>query len=507
MDAPTAYARLKTRFGRLSHLGDATEMLHWDLSTVMPPGGAEARAAQLATLRALGHDLLTAPEVGDLLDAAETGEAAALDPWDRANLAEMRRAWRHATALTGDLVEAHSRACSACEMTWRAARAADDFAAVKGPLRTVLDLTREIAAAKAESLGRTPYDALLDEYEPDAAAAEITAVFDDLAADLPGLLDDALAAQARDEGGAAPAPPPGPVPAARQRALAARLMTALGFDFRHGRLDESLHPFCGGVPDDVRITTRYDEADFTGAVMGVLHETGHALYERGLPAAWRDQPVGRALGMAVHESQSLLMEMQACRSRAFLSFAAPLMAEMLNGGPGPGWDAETLYRLYTRVRPGLIRVDADEVTYPAHIILRFRLERALLSGDLALDDLPGAWRDGMQDLLGVTVPDDRSGCLQDIHWYDGAFGYFPTYTLGAMTAAQLFRAAVAAVPSIPDDLARGDMGGLLGWLRTHVHGLGRSVSAREMLVRATGAPLDAAVFKAHLRQRYIERAG
>jgi len=506
MDAPTSYARLKARFARLTHLEDAAGMLHWDLATVMPEGGAEARAAQLATLKAVGHDLLTASEVGDLLAAAERDEAPALADWDRANLSAMRRQWQHATALSVDLVEAHSRACSVCEMTWRRARADDDFSAVRDRLATVLSLTREIAAAKAEALGRSAYDALLDAYEPDGSEAEITVVFDDLAADLPGILDDALAAQAGD--GGAPALPAGPFPAARQRALAVHLMERIGFEFHHGRLDESLHPFCGGVPDDVRITTRYDEADFTSAMMGVLHETGHALYERGLPADWRDQPVGRALGMSVHESQSLLMEMQACRSRGFLTFAAPLMAEMLGGAPGaPGWDVESLYRIYTRVEPGLIRVDADEVTYPAHVILRFRLERALLSGDLPLDDLPGAWRDGMTELLGVTVPDDRTGCLQDIHWYDGAIGYFPTYTLGAMTAAQLFAAAVAAAPSIPEDLGRGDFAPLLGWLRTNIHGLGRSVTAREMLVRATGQPLNAAVFKAHLRRRYVQREG
>lgn len=504
LDAPTAYQRLKARFARLAHLSDAAEVLHWDQSTVMPPGGAEARAAQLATLRALSHEMLAAPEVSDLLDAAEADDSALADPWDRANLKAMRRDWRHATALTPRLVEAHSRACSACEMAWRQARADDDYAAVVGPLGTVLDLTREIAAAQAQALERSPYDALLDAYEPDASENEIAVLFDALAADLPDLIDDAMAAQ-----GPVPALPPGPFPAERQRAVARRLMETLGFDFRHGRLDESLHPFCGGHPDDVRITTRYDEADFSGAIMGVLHETGHALYERGLPAAWRDQPVGRALGMSVHESQSLLIEMQACRSRAFLTYAAPLLAEMLSadGRGGPGWDADTLWRAQTRVAPGLIRVDADEVTYPAHVILRFRLERALLSDALPLTDLPGAWRDGMAALLGVSVPDDRTGCLQDIHWYDGAFGYFPTYTLGAMTAAQVFQAAVAAHPTIPDDLARGDFGTLLGWLRVHVHGLGRSMTAREMLTQATGRPLDATVFRDHLRRRYVDRVG
>ncbi len=501
MEAIPPIAVLKTRFARLTHLQDAAGVLHWDLSTVMPAGGAEARAAQLATLKAMAHELLTAPEVGDLLDAAEASPDA--DPWEAANLRAMRRQWRHATALPSDLVAAHAHACAACEMTWRRARAENDVAAVRAPLARVLTLTREIGQARAGVLGCDPYDALLDEFEPDARAAAIAPLFDRLAETLPGILDDALAAQ-----GPAPTPPAGPFPADRQEALARRLMETLGFDFHHGRLDQSLHPFCGGVPDDVRITTRYDEADATGAIMAVLHETGHALYERGLPAAWRDQPVGRALGMSIHESQSLLIEMQACRSRAFLGWAAPLMAELLAGDPrAPGWDADTLHRLYTRVAPGLIRVDADEVTYPVHVILRFRLERAMIAGDLAVDDLPGAWREGMKDLLGLEVPTDRDGCLQDIHWYDGAFGYFPTYTLGAMTAAQLFQAAVAARPSIPEDLARGHFGPLLDWLRETVHEKGCLVTAPDLLTAATGRPLDPDVFLGHLRARYVERMG
>ena len=300
MDSHTPYSRLKARFARLSHLQDAAGVLHWDQSAMMPEGGAEARASQLATLRTLAHDMLTAPEVGEWLDAAERDEAPGLDDWDRANLRAMRREWRHEAALDADLVEAHSRACSTCEMVWRRARAEDDFAAVKGPLATVLDLTREIAVTKSEAFQCSPYDALLDAYEPDGSQVAIAAVFDDLAADLPAILDDALAAQ-----GPAPTPPKGPFPAARQKALAERLMQAVGFDFGRGRLDESLHPFCGGVPDDVRITTRYDESDAAGAIMAVLHETGHALYEKGLPPAWRDQPVGRALGSSVTAAEML----------------------------------------------------------------------------------------------------------------------------------------------------------------------------------------------------------
>ena len=253
----------------------------------------------------------------------------------------------------------------------------------------------------------------------------------------------------------------------------------------------------------MRITTRFDPQDFTSALMGVLHETGHALYERGLPVDWRHQPVGTARGMSLHESQSLLIEMQACRSHAFATFAAPLARAAFERA-GPAWEADNLYRLNTRVEPGLIRVDADEVTYPAHVILRYRLERALLAGDLALADLPGAWRDLMRELLGIAPPDDKDGCLQDIHWPSGAWGYFPTYTLGAMTAAQLFAAARARLPGLLDDLARGDFSRLLGWLREHVHAKGSRFSAAEILVQATGSPLTVDAFKRHLEARYLE---
>ena len=296
--------------------------------------------------------------------------------------------------------------------------------------------------------------------------------------------------------------PEGPFPIEAQRRAGIRLMERLGFDFAHGRLDVSLHPFCGGTPDDVRITTRYDEADFTQALMGVLHETGHALYERGLPPDWRNQPVGDARGMSIHESQSLLVEMQVCRSREFLEFAAPLLRECF-GGTGPAWDADNLYRLYTKVERGFIRVDADEVTYPAHVILRYRLERALVAGELDLADLPAAWNAAMRELLGIVPPDDRLGCLQDVHWYDGAWGYFPTYTLGAMTAAQLFAAAKRADPAIAPGIAKGEFAPLMRWLRANIHSQGSRLSTTEVIEKATGAPLNDAVFRAHLRSRYL----
>lgn len=493
----SAYSELETVFRRIGAVDEAARVLHWDMSVMMPPGGAGARTEQLAHLRVLSHEQLTASRVGELFDAAEADPPR--DRWQAANLHEMRRRWRHAVAVESALVESFSKACSRCELIWREARPKSDFASIVGALAEVLALVRDIASAKADALGVSRYEALLDQFEPQGSTAAIDALFADLAGFLPGLLDDVLSRQRR-----APAPvtPSGPFPVEAQRALAVELMQHLGFDFDHGRLDVSLHPFCSGVPDDVRITTRYNEDDFLESLMGVLHETGHALYERGLPAAWRLQPVGEARGMAVHESQSLLVEMQACRGSEFVAFAAPLMRRAF-GGSGPAWSPENLARLYTRVEPGFIRVDADEVTYPAHVILRYRLERAMIDGALGAADLPAAWNDGMRELLGLEVPDDRHGCLQDIHWFDGAFGYFPTYTLGALTAAQLFAAAARDNPDIRPAIGRGEFAPLLAWLRENVHGKGSLLPTDALIREATGQPLGTAAFKAHLERRYL----
>lgn len=495
--ANTPYQQLETRMKRLGALNEATEMLYWDMSAMMPVGGGDARAEQLAVLNTLSHNMLTAPEFPGLLDAAEADTG--LDPWRQANLREIRRRWLKATALDERLVEALTRASAKCEAKWREARPANDFRSILGDMTALLKLVREAGQAKADVLGLKLYDALLDDYEPGGRSAHIDVVFDDLAAFLPDFTQQVLDHQASRPG---IVKPEGPFPIDKQRALAETLMSHIGFDFDHGRLDVSLHPFCGGVPDDVRITTRYDEADFTSSLMGVLHETGHAMYERGLPKEWRNQPVGESLGMSTHESQSLLIEMQVCRSAAFLEFAVPLMRETFDGS-GSAWELENLTRLYTHVEPGFIRVDADEVTYPAHVILRYRLEKAALSGDLSLADLPGAWNDGMKELLGIVPPDDRLGCLQDLHWYDGAWGYFPTYTLGAMTAAQLYDAAKAQVPELEQSIRTGDFMPLLAWLRENVHGKGRSISADKLLKQATGRSLDAAIFKQHLKARYL----
>ncbi|WP_439499427.1 carboxypeptidase M32 [Bosea sp. (in: a-proteobacteria)] len=492
----TAYAELSAHFGRVAALSNAIGILQWDNDAMMPRGAAGTRAESMALLHVMRHGMVTEPRIGDWLAAAEAADG--LGDWERANLREIRRVWSVETALPADLVEASSKAVSACEMRWRQARAEADFAGLLPYLAEVLKLQREIGRAKGEKLGLSTYDALLNDYEPGGRSDRIDALFDDLAGFLPGFTQEALAVQARRP--AAPAPQ-GPFEVEAQRKLGLSMMATLGYDFERGRLDISTHPFCGGADNDVRITTRYDESDFTKALMGVLHETGHALYEQGRPQAWMSQPVGQARGMSLHESQSLLIEMQACRSREFIGFAAPLMRDAF-GGTGPAWETEALWRNATRVKPGFIRVDADEVTYPAHVILRYRLEKALIADAMPLSELPAAWNALMRDLLGIVPPDDRLGCLQDVHWPSGGWGYFPTYTLGAMTAAQVFDAACRAEPEILPAIGRGDFAPLVGWLRANIHSQGSLFETDELLTRATGRPLDAAVFKAHLRQRY-----
>jgi carboxypeptidase Taq len=495
--AMTAYETLKKEFGRIGALGEAAGILHWDASAMMPPGGGNARGEQLAALAGVQHELITAPGLAGALAVAQAeGE------WDQANLALMRRAHARATALPTELVEESARANSACEKVWRQARQDSDFGKVEKLLTEVVRLQRETARRLGAALGLSPYDALMDGYQPGVTAADVEPVFAQYEAFLADALPRAEAIQARRP---APLPLPGPFPVERQRQLCRDMAERVGLEFKHARLDESLHPFCGGNPADIRITTRYEEGDVSRALLGVLHETGHAMYERHLPAGWARQPVGESAGMAAHESQSLIVEMQACRSDAFLAFLGQQLHRLFGGDAAP-YAKENLVALWRRVERGFIRVDADELTYPAHVILRFRLERALIAGEIEVPDLRDAWNDGLKRLLGIAPPDDARGVLQDIHWYDGAFGYFPSYTLGAMAAAQLMAAARRDIPDMDVLLGRGDLAPLMRWLNTHVHGQGARLGFQDLLRHATGKPLDPADFTAHLTARYLSEA-
>jgi len=494
----TSYTELEAIFRQWSALRAGGSILHWDSATMMPANSGAARGEQLTAIAEVSHDIITQPKLGDLFAKAESDKQS-LNDWQQANLREMKRAWQHETAVPADLVSAMTKTCHESELFWRTARKENNFKAFIPYQEKVLALVREAASAKSAAMNLSPYDALLDQYDPGTNAAMIDGVFDDLAAFLPGFIGKVMEKQAKEN---PPVEVEGNFPASVQKALGRTMMEKLGFDFTRGRLDESVHPFCGGAPGDIRLTTRYNEEEFLSGFFGVMHETGHALYEMGLPAKWRNQPVGEARGMAFHESQSLLVEMQLTLNLDFLQYAVPLMRDAFKVS-GPAWTPENIYRLVTRVKPSLIRVDADEATYPAHIILRYRLEKEMIAGKLAIKDLPDAFSAGMKQLLGITPDSDANGCMQDIHWPDGAFGYFPTYTLGAMTAAQLVATAKKAIPDMGKQIQKGEFKPLFEWLGKNVHSLGSKLSSPDLLKHATGKTLDSSIYKTHLENRYF----
>lgn len=491
----SAYASLVASFTKHYRYSHLAQIVAWDQAAMMPAKGNEARSAAMAELAVLLHETLTAPALAAALATARTETT---DPIEVASVREMTRHWREANVLPASLVEAKSLAGTRCEHAWRTQRKANDWAGFLENWRPLVACVRQEATLLAEATGLSRYDALVDRYEPGMTTAVIEPMFADLKRWLPGLIQEVIAKQRTETVELAR----GPFPIAAQRALGLELMRILGFDFDAGRLDISTHPFCGGVAEDVRITTRYDEADFVGAMIGVVHETGHARYEQRLPRAWVHLPLGQARSMGIHESQSLSFEMQLGRSRPFLSLIAPLVRTHL--GDQPAFSVDNLARIYTRVKTGLVRTESDELTYPMHIILRFEIERALVEGEIQPEDVPALWDEKMRAYLGQdTRGNYADGCLQDIHWTDGAFGYFPSYTLGAMYAAQYFAAIRTQVPDLDARIAAGDLSPIFGWLEDRIWSQASRWTTPELVERATGGPLSASHLERHLRARYL----
>ncbi len=415
-DTP-AYDELTGTWIRMHHLGHLQSLASWDQMANMPPKGNEARAAAMAEMAALLHRMGTDPLLREKLERAEQEP---LDDHQRANLREMERQWRQANALPESLVQRQQLVTARCEHAWRTQRPANDWAGFLPNLREVLAVAREEAALLSAQSGLGKYDALMDRFEPGMTCAQLDRVFGKVRQWLPGLIRQVMARQARET----LIVPVGPFAIAAQRALCEQAIRLLGFDFEAGRLDVSTHPFCGGVPEDVRMTTRFREDDFLGSLMGTVHETGHGRYEQNLPREWLGQPVGSHPG--------------------FVARLAPLVAQAF--GMQPAFEARNLHRLITRVKPGFIRVDADEVTYPAHIILRYEIERPLIEGEIELEDVPALWDARMMELLGVdTRGNYKDGVMQDVHWPTAGFGYFPCYSLatGCATTSGARRAGGA----------------------------------------------------------------
>jgi len=491
------YQQLESEFRRLHAFRGAVSLLRWDAAVMMPRGSSDVRGEQLAALEIESHTLLTSPRVSRLLERAEAN-LQGLDEWQKANLREMRRERDHAIATPQALVSRLAKATARAEVRWVEAKQQSDFALFAPHLEEVIALTRDKSQVLSKALNLQPYDALIDEFSPGLTAAEIDKIFTALKRRLPSLIQEAIEVQAKNP----PLPIAGKFSNSKQKQLSLDVMKALGFPFDRGRLDESEHPFTGGVPGDIRVTTRFASAEPITGLMGVLHESGHAMYDHGLPEKWRDQPVGRDRGMAMHESQSLLLEMLIGRNRPFMRYVQPLLMKHFNVS-GPEWEAENLYRVATQVKRSLIRVDADEITYPVHIIVRYELEQRILSGDLKVKELPEAWDSAIEGRVGVKPGSAAEGCLQDIHWASGAFGYFPSYALGAVIAAQLYEGIRNDYPALDDDIAGGKFGELFTWLRDRVHSHGALVSTPELIKAATGKPLSSAAWLRYVEGKYL----
>jgi carboxypeptidase Taq len=496
MPTEQAYSDLMRRVRECGLLESCAGVLGWDERTYMPHGGSAHRGEQMALLARLRHEMLTDRKAGDLLAEVESSTLVA-DPESDAtvNVREVRRVYDRAVKVPKELVEEIARVTTRCQQVWQEARQADDFAAFRPWLEKVVGLKRQ--EAQAVGYRDAPYDALLDEYEPGATTKEITTTFRALREELVPLVAAIAASDRRPRRAVLE----GDFAVQRQEAFGKEAAASIGFDFDSGRLDVTTHPFCSGIgPGDCRICTRYNPHSFVDSFFGILHEAGHGMYEQGLPAEQYATPLGSATSLGIHESQSRLWENQVGRGKPFWDFFLPKARESFPALGGVSDD--DFYFAINDVKPSFIRVEADEATYNLHILLRFELEQALVSGDLPPGDVPGAWNEKVKHYLGLTPPNYALGCLQDIHWSFGGIGYFPTYTLGNLYAAQFMEKARQELPGLDDDFRRGDFSRLKGWLRVKIHSRGQRYRAGELCQRITGKPLSHKPLIAYLREKY-----
>ncbi|NJK93193.1 MAG: carboxypeptidase M32 [Blastochloris sp.] len=498
MSTPTnsthpAYASLSQRARECSLLDSSNALLDWDMQTYLPKSGSAHRAEQSAYLASWSHRLWTNSEVGDWISRCEQAGLAEGQSSEAVNLRLWRKSHQRATRLPAELVERFKRESSLGHEIWVEARQHSDFSRFQPSLTRLVELNREMA--ERWGYEGSPYNALLEAYEPEARSEDIRQLFESLAPAITQLLQETLSAGLKKT-----SLPPGPYPVEKQKTFNHRIAQALGFDFQAGRIDQTAHPFCTTLgPSDVRLTTRYDENDFTSSLYGIIHETGHGLYEQGLPSEHFGTPCGEAVSLGIHESQSRLWENQVCRRpefwRHWFEEACHCFPQLRQSSP------EALARHVNHVQRSHIRVEADEVTYDLHVILRFLLELDLFEGRLDVADLPAAWNELFEKMLGLPVPDDARGCLQDVHWSMGSFGYFATYTLGSLNAAQLHAQAHSELPSLASHLAAGNYQPLLDWLREKIHRQGRRLAPQQLMMQATGRATQSEAYLSHLRDK------
>jgi carboxypeptidase Taq len=488
---------LRERMAELADLANAAQLLEWDQQTMMPPRGAHMRAEALATLHRVSHEKFVSAETGSLIHSAESaldGGGVGGSDSDEARLVSVtRRRWEKARRVPSDLAADLARAGSLGQEAWVKARANADFGAFAPFLERNLELARRYVDC-FDSFD-CPYDALLDDYEPGMKSPDVARLFEELKGELVPLIatvnqhaervDDTLLH--------------GSFPVPDQRQLVNEVVARMGFNPQGWRIDDAVHPFATSFgSSDVRITTRWDEKYFPSALYGAMHECGHGLYEAGIDDSLQRSPLGQTESLGLHESQSRLWENMVGRGRPFCGVLAPRITELL---AVPGLDPDTLYRAVNKVKSSFIRVEADEATYGLHIILRFELEQALIEGQVSVAELPEAWNARFAEYLGLEVPDDARGVLQDVHWSAGLIGYFPTYSLGNLIAGQLWQRAHADLPDLDQQLAAGELAGLRQWLREHVHRYGSKFPTTELLERVIGGPIAVAPFVGYLKQK------
>ena len=492
------YQRLEQELSRITHIRNIGMLAHWDAATGLPKESVASRNEEIATFSTVVHEMSTSKKVGQLIEASQ-GEVDYLDEWQKSNLTLTKKSYDRETAISSDIQHEFSIASSASEFAWRQARANNDFKSLIPHLDRVFNVVRKIADLQSQKLKKSSMDVLIDSFDPGRTSLEIGNVFNVLKAQLPELTEKIIQKQKGEK----IIPLSKPINEETQKLIGLKIMEVMEFNMDRGRLDKSVHPFCIGSNDDVRLTTRYDENNFISSLFGVIHETGHGLYQQNLPAQYRNQPVGGPLGMAFHESQSLIMEMQAGTSREFTQFLAKLLRDHFTFS-GPEYSEENLYKLVTKVKPSFIRVDADEVTYPMHIILRFEIEKAILEDNLKAQDLPGLWNSKMQQYLGIIPNANSEGCMQDIHWPSGWLGYFPSYTNGAIIASMLMRSAKDEYSEIGSELDKGNFQSLNKYLNDNLRQYGSSKSSPDLLKVSTGYDsVQPGIFIDYLQDKYL----
>ncbi len=495
-ETPAAYDDLLERYAQITNLWTTQQILSWDQQVMMPEGGTPARSKQLSTLSTIEHDLITDESMGDLLDEVENGS---LDGPQEGAVREMRRQYERKRRVPRDLIEQISETSSEALPVWKEAKAEDDFESFAPILEKQVELKREYA--EHIDPDRDPYEVLFEDYEPYLGLDTAERILSDLREALVPLIEDI-----RDSDVDLADPFEGTFSAEDQEQVARDALDALGYDWQRGRLDTAPHPFSTGTQFDARVTTRFDESDPLGSLFSTIHEFGHARYTLGLPDDAYGDPLGQSRDMTVHESQSRLWENHVGRSRAFWDYFLPTFTNRFPQLADA--DIAEIYQAANQVDPdNLIRVEADELTYHMHIVLRFEIEKALIAGDLEVSEVPQVWNDKMEEYLGVRPETDAEGCLQDIHWSHGNFGYFPTYSMGSVLAAQLYASAESEIPGLEDSIREGEVGPLADWLEANVHSHGQRYRTDELIREATGESYTAEYFLDYVESKFGDLYG